>query len=536
MKTIKIRSSILALSVIMGMLLVCFGPAGSFRAQASTRAAITYVTTITVTSTTDPDTSDSRTCLTYSPCTLRRAVIQARSLSAAQKPVLIAFNIPTSDPGYNATLEIWKIQFSGISSVANAALRYLNGDITIDGSTQPNGRTSGPKIILVGPSTGQNDGIKLGETSTQNANILRGLGFQNLTTHVYVNSNSNIIEDNWFGLNDTGTLPYLRNDNPEDGSGSAGVALSDGVDNNTIQENVFLGFDGVAAALRGEDTVFQNNYIGTQYNGIISSKQTDPSLLCTTVDWLGGGGISMDGPRHIVQDNIIAGLRQEIFTSSSQPDAITVQSTCDNCLLQNNKIGLDAQNHEIGVCGQGIDISNTEKVTIKNNTLVDTYHAAIFINGAMSDANTLSGNVIRRSTPWILPDGAVKADDAILRYSGLPDSFEFFNPAEVTDINGTTVTGTAGAGNPCPNCIIELFLDDNDGINEALQSLGTTTANASGNWSFTLAVPLASGYGIRTTSTTAQYNTIPNMNAGTTVGLSMLYMRSYKIYLPLLRK
>jgi len=154
----------------------------------------------------------------------------------------------------------------------------------------------------------------------------------------------------------------------------------------------------------------------------------------------------------------------------------------------------------------------------------------------VSDAKTLSGNVIRRSTPWVLPDGAVKADDAILRYSGLPDSFEFFNPAEVTDINGTTVTGTAGTGNPCPNCIIELFLDDNDGINEALQSLGTTTANASGNWSFTLAAPLASGYGIRTTSTTAQYNTIPNMNAGTTAGLSVLYMRSYKIYLPLLRK
>ena len=244
----------------------------------------------------------------------------------------------------------------------------------------------------------------------------------------------------------------------------------------------------------------------------------------------------MDGPRHLVQGNIIAGLRQEIFISSSQPDAITVQSTCDNCLIQQNKIGLDVQNHEIGVCGQGIDISNTDGVKMQNNTLVETSHAAIFINGALSDANTLRGNVIRRSTPWLLPTGAAKADDAILRYSGLPDAFEFFNPAKVTAIKGTAVSGTAGNGNPCPNCVIELFLDDNDGVTEALQSLGTTTANAGGNWSFTLAAPLASGYGIRTTSTTAQYNTIPNMNAGTTAGLSMLYRGNYKVYLPLVKK
>ena len=154
MKTNRIRSSLLALSAIAGILLIC-GTGGSFRAQASTGRAMPYATTITVTSTTDPDNSDSRTCLTYSPCTLRRAVIQARNLPVAQKPALIAFNIPTSDPGYNATLKIWKIQFSGISSVANAALRYLNGDITIDGTTQPNGRTDGPKIILVGPAPGR---------------------------------------------------------------------------------------------------------------------------------------------------------------------------------------------------------------------------------------------------------------------------------------------------------------------------------------------------------------------------------------------
>lgn len=532
MKTGRTRSLLLALAIVSSMLLA-WPAAGGPGAQASIEGFVPYATTITVNSTADPDNSDGTTCLTASPCTLRRAVIQAR---VAQKPVLIAFDIPTSDPGYNAILQIWKIQFSGISSNANAALRYLTGDITIDGTTQPNGRANGPKIILVGPTTGQRDGIKLGETAMQNNNILRGLGFQNFSTHVYINSDANLIEDNWFGLTDGGDQSYLRNADPQDGSGSSGVALTDGASGNTIRDNYFLGFDGVAVALRGEDAVLQGNYIGTNADGLAPGKQTASSLICTPVDWLGGGGISMDGPRHLVQGNTIAGLRQEIFGMSTQPDAVTVGSTCDDCVVQENKIGLDAQDHVVGVCGQGIDISNTERVLLRNNTLVDTKNAAIFINGALSDANTLRGNVIRRSTPWTQPEGAAKADDAILRYSGLPDAFEFFNPARVTSIKGVVVSGTAGDGNPCPNCVIELFLDDDDGVTEALQSLGTTTANSSSNWSFTLSAPLAQGNGIRTTSTTAQYNTIPGMSAGTTVGLSRLYVPGTKVFLPLIQR
>ncbi len=133
--------------------------------MATVQAASPYttpVTTITVNSGKDLDTSNSTTCAT-SPCTLRRAVIQARNLPANQKPVLIAFNIPaTAAEGYNSTLQIWKIQFIGISSSTMADVRYLNGGIIIDGSTQPGGRTTGPKIILVGPGTGQWRRVEVG--------------------------------------------------------------------------------------------------------------------------------------------------------------------------------------------------------------------------------------------------------------------------------------------------------------------------------------------------------------------------------------
>ena len=115
----------------------------------------------------------------------------------------------------------------------------------------------------------------------------------------------------------------------------------------------------------------------------------------------------------------------------------------------------------------------------------------------------------------------------------LPDAFRNFKPAAVTTINGVKVSGTNGANSLCPNCIIEIFLDDTDAITETLRSLAVVTANASGNWSATLPSALTSSQGLRTTSTTAQNNTITGMSLGTTTGLSKLYLPESKIYLPL---
>jgi hypothetical protein len=94
------------------------------------------VTTITVDSTADPDTSKSTTCANATPCTLRRAIVQAYALPSGQRPVLIGFNISTSDPGYDSDLGLWKIQLIGST---NDDLRYLYGQATVNGATQPGG-------------------------------------------------------------------------------------------------------------------------------------------------------------------------------------------------------------------------------------------------------------------------------------------------------------------------------------------------------------------------------------------------------------
>lgn len=499
----------------------------------------TPVTIITVNSGTDPDTSDSRTCLTYTPCTLRRAVIQARNLPANQKPVRIAFNIPaTSAEGYNSSLQIWKIQFSGISSTTNAALRYLNGDIIIDGTTQPGGRTNGPKIILVGPGTGQWDGLKLGETQLQNNNIIRGFAFQNFKTHIYINSSTNLIEENWFGLSDDGMDIVLRGGGEDDGSGNTGVSVSANSTNNIITDNVFSGLAGVAAAINGDSGTFSQNYIGTIKNGTVPDKATDPNLICSQWDWLGGSGISVSGSYNLVENNIFAGIRIAVDPPTIQAD--TIRLSGDHHIIRDNKIGLDINNVQVGVCGRGIYLQGGSKYDqITRNRIYLPGLSAISLNDtpvvSTTDANTFRGNIIKKNTPWGEIEGNNSPEDAIQITKSLPDAFRNFNPAKISNVEGTLVTGTNGTNSPCPNCVIELFLEDSDSINEALQSLAVVNANSSGNWSVTLASELNDGQGLRTTSTTTQHNTIPGFSSGTTTGLSTLYVinTTYEVFIPM---
>jgi hypothetical protein len=494
-----------------------------------------YTTVITVTSGQDPDTSKSYTCASPPAdglCTLRRAIVESRNLAPSALPVLIRFDIPQDGAeGYDSSRQIWKIQIHDTTDLS--IFRRIKGGVIIDGETQPNGRATGPKVFIVGPGTGQKDGLIVGDVAGDDGIVVQGLGFQNLKTHIIVGTDDNLIENNWFGLNDDGTAAYLRNDDPEDGSGSAGVAFNGAPSNNIVRYNVFLGFDGVAAAIRGEGNIFEDNLVGTQADGSVA-KQTDPSLICTTVDWLGGGGISVEGDAHRIENNVFAGLRQEIFKISTQPPAIGVDG--DDHIIQNNQIGIDGTAAEVGVCGRGIYLigANTPDHTqVLSNTIVNPGMSAVSINGALTDANTLRNNTIKKTSTWGQVEGNPEPEDAIQFGPSVPDALREFRPARVTSIKGTTVRGTSGINSPCPNCIIEVFLDDTDVITEALESMALVTADASGDWVATLSAELESDQGLRTTSTTAQYNTIPFTNAGTTTKLSDLYTAAHKLFLPM---
>lgn len=484
------------------------------------------VTTITVDTGIDIDNSKSKTCSGETECTLRRAIVEARLLAPAERPVLIDFNIPAAaEEGYDINLGVWELNI--LASTDQSVFRTLEGgQITIDGSTQPGGRSAGPKIILVGPGTGNKDGFILGTNASgaHDLNEIKGLGFQNFRTHLYVNSNENTIRDSWFGLTSDGEKPYLRNGDAQDGSGSGGIRLSAGASYNTIMYNVFLGFDGNAAALHGDFNQFTMNYVGTNGQGNVPGKQSDPDLICSPVDWLGGGGISLEGDDHYVGVNIFAGLRQQIFSNSTQPDAIHVLSNTRNHILEGNAIGVDKSGQDVGVCGRGIYLAEPTGVLVVENEIANSVLSAISLNGILYDANQLQGNVIRRETPWPQDGLNPEAEDAIQLGPNLPQALQNFAPARVTKIAGKQISGTSGPGSPCPGCIVELFLDDRDGIVEALALLESVTADSNGDWTVELEEELTTAQGLRTTSTSAKFNTIPGLSAGTTTGLSPLYI------------
>ena len=287
-----------------------------------------------------------------------------------------------------------------------------------------------------------------------------------------------------------------------------------------------------------DSNTFSNNFVGTTSDGRVARNGIDPDLICTKEDWLGGGGISVTNDDNIIINNIFAGLRQDIFISSTPPSAIQVGG--DGHMISNNQIGVDSDDTEVGVCGRGIYlISDPEQNQILDNTIVYPGLSGISLNGALYDANTLRRNTVKARSEWTQVEGNAKPEDAIQLGAGLPDAFEYFKPAKVTEIDGTTVKGESGDNSPCAGCEIELFLDDTDLITEALKSLAVVTAGSDGKWMATIPAALSSDEGIRTTSTSMKYNTIPNMSAGTTTGLSILYPEGggpggeNQLYLPL---
>ena len=497
----------------------------------SAPAQISATNYITVTSTAD-DYNDgySVKCSDVLPeeCTLRRAINEAYTLSAPERPVAIIFIIPVTDSGYLPAIDAWKIQLSGTTAYD---LRELYGQTILDGSSQPGGRTEGPKIIVDGQEN-HNNGLIL----RQGENVVRGLSMQNfLNSHITLSSNDNTIEDCWFGLSDDGMVLSAGDEvTPEGGSG---VALSSGASGNTVRGNFFAGFYETAAAVRGDNNVFSGNWIGMRADGTVPLPGGFDQHPCQSGAWAGGTGITIEGNDNQIggpsaaEGNHFAGL---FLDTTDQPPAIDVSQAGQGTIIQNNVIGLDAADDVMGVCGRGMDFGNgPQNMQVIDNVIVETGLSAILMNGASLNGNTLQGNIIRRATAWPEEQGMNPfPEDAIAYGATVPDALRDFTPAQVTEVNGTAVTGTSGEGSPCPNCTVEVFLDDTDAITETLRSLDLVTADANGDWSATLPAELEVGQGLRTMSTVPDSFTIPGLDTGTTSNLSVLYAE-YVVFLPL---
>lgn len=142
------------------------------------------------------------------------------------------------------------------------------------------------------------------------------------------------------------------------------------------------------------------------------------------------------------------------------------------------------------------------------------------VDGFDSGGISVRGNIIRNDVANI----NLTSDFKVIEFTGLSDSdLRLFKPAQILTVSDTAVTGGNSPGFPCPNCAIDLYLDDYYDTAELLTYLGSVNANGAGNFTFNLAQPIPDGHGIRTTSTTTLDNTIGSFVAGTTTVASSLY-------------
>jgi hypothetical protein len=282
--------------------------------------------------------------------------------------------------------------------------------------------------------------------------------------------------------------------------------------------------------------------IGTRADGTVPT--VDPAIRCVIeitnpeepfafyynpADWYGGWGIAISGTGNIIRNNRLVGMNN--VRSGNDTPAMAIEVFGSNHQIISNTIGVDVNGYELGVCGQAIKVSGHD-IDVLDNQLVgagrfnpdDPNVAAILVSDTspLFDRITVRRNVVR--------DGILPSTKDYYEFGpGLPEALKLYASGRITSIDGVTVRGTngrdiIGGTHPCPNCLIDLYLDDDDARNEALAWLGSTQADLNGNFAFTLTQPLSSTQGLHTISTSTEDDVIVDYRAGMSAEASKLFL------------
>jgi hypothetical protein len=302
-----------------------------------------HAATFTVTNTSDSGAGSLRTAIT--------------SANAAAGNI-VAFNIPTTDPGYNATTGVFTIQ------VLSLLPAVQNMNITIDGTTQAtsvgNTNPDGPEICIRG-----NGVLEYGICFPTSGNIVKGISFNGFQCGVLIYRavsiiacNNNVVDECYFGVNYNGTAA-----DPND----IGVAIYDNATNNTIKNSLLSGNIYAGVGIRKANNNFvEGNIIGCDRNisyripnyygvGIDSSSYT----------MVGGNTV---GKRNYISGNDYAGVA--INTNLSQINTI-----------KGNYIGVNA-----------VASSHTDTISNFYGIAINESLSNIIGGSTAADGNLISGN------------------------------------------------------------------------------------------------------------------------------------------------
>lgn len=482
-------------------------------------------------------------------CTWRRAIKEAGARSHADdgKTINIRFdglsvNGDADDGQYNSDGQ-WILAVSGSTPIQlqSPTITDITGPVSIKGTAFDPIAGEKANIVLASRPTLE---IRLTDVSVENLGFNGGGG-------IYFYESGGVFKNNIWGLSADGQSvvyeqPVANGWNKL--AGKMAVLMHSDADDYMIENNVISGAYSRAIFINGgtSNGLIQNNRIGLRLDGTLPA--IPDSVLCRTFstseyvnpdldanEWLGGWGISLGGTGATVSNNLLAGLQNIRTANETPPMALEIFGA--EHTVSDNIIGRDINGNTVGVCGQAIKYSaQTDALDPSYNpghTIVDN-----IIDRSRNlnpDEPTDSAILWGESSPSTVMDGGNTVRRNLVfdsttyyhRFSqNVSQAKKIFEPAEITSISGTTVTGgndsadINGDPSPCPNCIIDFYLDNNDAKQEALQYLGTATANAAGDFTFTLASPLPAGHGIRTMSIATANGVIGNSFAGTTSTMS----------------
>lgn len=320
------------------------------------------------------------------------------ALMNAQDGDTVDFDIPTSDPGYNATTSSWTIEPS-------SPLPAITNSILIDGFSQ-RGYSGTPVIELNGSQAGTADGLTIRGSGV----TVRGLDVNGFTQGFGIlisgsGATGNWIYGSYLGTDPTGELAYPNGDGVEidDGAsanliGTNGDGVNDSSERNVISGNTYAGVSIGGAGT--EQNIVAGNYIGTDATG--ESALGNGSYFGVqltngaSVNWIGVNAVN--GPENADQGNVISGNDHGVEIDGSDGNTVAgndIGTDCTGTEAIPNNVGVriegGASGNLIGTNGDGIDNA------LERNILSGNRQAGVWIFGTGSDDNVVAGNFIGAS-------------------------------------------------------------------------------------------------------------------------------------------
>jgi hypothetical protein len=427
-----------------------------------------HAETITVdTTSNDPTLTDK--------CTLEGAITAANTnteynacpagdLSSVARDT-IAFNIPLTDPGCNATSGVCTI--SPRPGIYNG-LPDITETVTIDGYTQPGARANtkavGNDAVLKIELDGLGSftrGLSLGAYAPDS--VVRGLVINRFShTGISITGTGNEIEGNFIGTDPTGML--------DEGNGYTGVDISRGPDipgrDNSGSDNTIGGTTPDARNVISGNGIWGVSVFGYT-NGAATGNKIEGNFIGTTKNGSGNLGNSSEGV-------YLAGASTSTMGDSDPSDGL---SNAANTIAFNGSHGVS-----LGTLGTGTDPQG-------NPTSISSTGNRILSNSMFSN----SGLGIN------LNDGLAPNDDQDPDTgSNNRQNYPVINSAK-TKGSRTTIKGTLNS-TANTTFTIQFFSSPKSTKEEGKKFKGQLTGERSvttdpqGNASFSIRVPKASGF------------------------------------------